>query len=181
MVLKYSLSANDYLQHQLFIASKSPRIKAQRRKSWILMTVAFGALAYVFSENENKTMMYSFLAVAVISLCFYPFYLRSHYRKHYEKFIADTYKDRVNEMLTLEFTGTHIETVDKTGESRIHLSEIGGIVETGGYIYLQMQSGGSLIIPKLKIEAVDDLRMELKQLATRLSVEYLQELEWKWK
>jgi hypothetical protein len=44
MTLKFSLDENDYLQSQLFIATKTERIKNQRTRSWILVSLAFSLL-----------------------------------------------------------------------------------------------------------------------------------------
>ena len=45
MKLEYNLNENDFLQHQLFTASKTERIKMQRRKSWVFVTLTF----FIFS------------------------------------------------------------------------------------------------------------------------------------
>jgi hypothetical protein len=46
MTLTYSLDNNDYLQHQLYLASKSKRIKNKRFKSWIATTMFFLSLVH---------------------------------------------------------------------------------------------------------------------------------------
>ncbi|HMJ46781.1 MAG TPA: YcxB family protein [Ferruginibacter sp.] len=181
MKLEYSVAQNDFLQHQLFIASKSERIKSKRRNSWLLITCASLSLAFVFYQGDNKFMMYYCLGFAVLTLLFYPLYLRFHYKKHYRKFIEDTYKNRDGEIATVIFNDNNIETFDKTGESKINHSEIEEITETGEYFYLKMRSGGSLIVPKRKIEAIDDLRTLLQRLGNRLNIKFVSDLNWKWR
>ena len=129
MTLIYSLDQNDFLQHQLYIASKSARIKKKRRNSWLLVTIAFFVLGLVFYDMANKLMMYYFFGASLISFIFYPFYLKYHYKKHYQKFINDTYKNRTAEPSTICFKEQQVELFDKTAESKINFTEFEEIVE----------------------------------------------------
>ena len=168
--MKYSLDENDYLQSQLFIASKTERIKNQRRRSWIIISLGFFSLSYLFSQTDKDFLVYYFIGFGILSIFLYPLYQKSYYRKHYQKYIADTLKNRFGETATITFTDTNIECFDRTGDSKIILTEIEEIFETGEYFYLRMKSGVSLIIPKSKIENTDNLRTELKTLADKLKV-----------
>ncbi len=180
MTLKYSLDENDYLHNQLFISSKTERIKKQRTRSWIIISLGFFSLAYLFSQTDKDIFAYYFIGIGILSTFLYPLYHKSYYRKHYQKYIADTLKNRFGETVTVTFTDTNIECVDRTGDSKINLAEIEEIFETGEYFYLKIKSGVSLIIPKLKIETNDNLEIELKALADKLNVNYTSELNWKW-
>ena len=64
MTIKYSLNQNDFLQHQLYIASKNNSVKNQRRKGWFITTLAFSVLGGIFYQDGNKLMMYYFLAAS---------------------------------------------------------------------------------------------------------------------
>lgn len=181
MTLIYSLDQNDFLQHQLYIASKSARIKKKRRNSWLLVTIAFFVLGLVFYDMANKLMMYYFFGASLISFIFYPFYLKYHYKKHYQKFINDTYKNRTAEPSTICFKEQQVELFDKTAESKINFTEFEEIVETANYYYLRMQSGGSIIIAKLKVDNGKELHHFLKELANKLHINFTAELDWVWK
>ncbi|MDO9375632.1 MAG: YcxB family protein [Ferruginibacter sp.] len=181
MKLAYSLTEDDFLQHQLFIASKSERIKKKRLRSWIIVTLAFFCLAFLFFTSGNSILKYYFIAAGVLSLVLYPVYLRSYYKSHYKKFISEHYKDRLNENSIVIFSEENIETFDTTGESKIKLTQIEEIVETGSYIYLKLKVGGSLIIPKLRVQNFDHVRLELQKLSDQLNVPFVTELNWKWK
>ena len=181
MTLKYSLNENDYLQSQLFIASKTERIKNQRTRSWILISLGFFSLSYLFSQTDKDFLVYYFIGLGILSIFLYPIYQKSYYRKHYQKYIADTLKNRFGELSTITFTDTNIECFDRTDDGKINLTEIEEIFEIMEYFFLRMKSGVSLIIPKSKIENTDNLRTELKTLADKLKVNYTSELNWKWK
>ena len=181
MELKYTLDETVYLEHQLFIASKSERIKKQRVKSLVIVICAFLSLSFLFYTTHNIFMMYGFGIFSMLTLFFYPYYQRQHYYKHYQKFIADNYKNRLNEPCNIVFNEDRIDCFDITGETKINISIIEEIIETGKYIYLKIKTGGSLIIPKLKVKNIATVQTSLALLADRLKINYTKELEWKWK
>lgn len=181
MTLKYSLDLNDYLQFQLYTASKSKRIKNKRIKSLLIVMGIFLMLAVLFFQKEERVLMYYFIGCSVLSLIFYPLYLRNHYKKHYQRFIAENYKFRFDEECVITFNENLIQTIDRTGESKVKISEIEEIAEINGYFYLKMKTGGALIISKLKIENPERVKEYLNSLANGLGVRYVIEPNWKWK
>jgi hypothetical protein len=181
MTLKYSLDLNDYLQFQLYTASKSKRIKNKRLKSLLIVMGMFLMLAVLFFQKDETVLMYYFIGCSVLSLIFYPLYLRNHYKKHYQRFIAENYKFRFNEECVITFNENTIETIDRTGESKINVSEIEEIAEVNNYIYLKMKTGGALIVCKDKVENPHKVREFFKTLTQSLKINYDTELNWKWK
>ncbi|MEO6668964.1 MAG: YcxB family protein [Ferruginibacter sp.] len=181
MTLTYNLTADDYLQHQLFIASKSEAIKKKRIKSRVIATAASFLLALLFSQAENKIFSYSFFAWGIVTLFFYPRYLRNHYKKHYEQFISTTFKNSFDDGSTVTFDEDSIHAIDATGEMKINSSQIEQIVETGTHVFVRLKTSGSLIIPQSRIENRDEVQTALQELAKRLNIAYVKELNWKWK
>lgn len=145
------------------------------------MTGSFFILAFLFYRSDNESLTYYFSGAGILTLFLYPLYLRFHYRRHYQKFVAETYKNRFNEIATIKFSADCIEASDKMSETKINNVEIQEIIETGEHIYLRMKSGSSLIIPKSKIESVGDFRTTLYELAGKMNINFLSELKWKWK
>lgn len=181
MKLEYQLDVNDYLQHQLYTASKTERIKKQRIKSWIFVSLTFFIISLLFLENRDKSTFYIFIIVGIITLIFYPFYLRNHYKNHYLKFIKDTYKNRFGESSVIEFFEKEVITNDSNSESKVKYSALEEFNEIGEYIFLKLKSGGSFIIPKLKINNLVELKNELKKISEQYNVKHNIELNWKWK
>jgi hypothetical protein len=181
MKIQYTLNENDFLEHQLFTASKTERINKQRRKSWIIVTFCFFALSLLFLKSENKFLLYYFLGFGIISLIFYPLYQRNYYRKHYMKSIKETYKNRFNELTTLIFDEDYIETNDLSGETKIYYSGFEEINEIKDYYFLKLRTGGSIIIPKIKIDNIENFKIELKNISEKYHLKNNVELNWKWK
>ena len=181
MTLTYTLNENDFLQHQLFNSSKSKRVKSQRRKTWIIYSLAMFFLSFMFYQSGNNFLTYYFLIFGFIFIFLFPLYQQWYYKRHYQKFVRETYKKRFNKISTITFNDNNIETLDRTGESKINLSEMDEIEETGGYFYLKMKTGEQLIIPKLQIKNIEDLKDKLQEIAEKFKVNFVSDLMWKWK
>ena len=180
MTFTYILTENDFLQNQLFVASKSKRVKKQRIKSWITVSLVFLVLSFLFYESGNTIMTYYFLGLGILAVCLYPFYLKWFYKRYYKKYIQEYYKNRFGVSARAKFTDNYIETFDISGESKMNLSEIKEIVETGDYFYLMLNSGGSFIITKMGIENRENVRKEFVNLADKLKIKFTSDLNWKW-
>ncbi len=181
MTLSYQLDQNDFLQHQLFLASKTGRIKKQRTISRLIVSGSMLVLSFLFYQSGNSVLFYYFLGVGILAIFFYPLYQRRRYKDHYARAIADTYKNRFGQTANIKFTDLAIETNDSTGESKINLSELDNITETGDHFFLRLKTGVCLIIPKSKIGDLTQLETELKQLCQKLDIDFVKELDWKWK
>ncbi len=144
--------------------------------SWSMVT-----LGTLFYQSKYMFLTDYFLALGIISFLFYPAYQRWHDKKHYAKFIVDNYKYRFGQTTHVEFAESAIECTDITGESNINLTGIENITETGGYFDPKLITGETLIIPESKLDAVSELRMELKQICSRFKIDFIEDLQWKWK
>jgi hypothetical protein len=181
MTLTYTLDQNDFLQHQLFLVTKTDRIKKKRIKSWLVVSGSMLLLSFMFYQSNNSFLGNYFLGFGFITLIFYPLYQRRQYKNHYAKFIADNYKNRIGLTAKITFSDSVIETYDITGESKINLSDLEAVTETPEYFYPSLKSGGHLIIPKSKITDVSQLRLELRQLCEKMKIDFIEELKWKWR
>ena len=181
MKLEYRLDKEDFLEYQLYAASKSSRIKDQRRKSVLIVHLLFLSLGLIFYWEGEMFLMYCCIASLVISIIFYPIYLKNYYKRHYKNFIEDTYKNRFGKTTTVSFNDAYIEANSDSGESKIKLTELEAIVEIQGYFYIKLKSGVTLIISKSKLESPHLVKEFLNKIAQNLQVSYLTDLDWKWR
>jgi hypothetical protein len=179
MTLTYRLTEDDYLQSQLFIASKSERIKKQRTRRRIWTTIVLLVLSVVCFNDGF--LFYYFLIIGIMSALFHSYYTAFLYKKHYKKNVADIHKYSFNETSNITFTDEAIETADRTGTSKINLTELETISETGSYFYLKLKSGPHLIIPKAQLHNSEDVRTLLTTLSKKLNINFISDLNWKWK
>jgi len=176
-----TLDENDYLTFQLYTASKTPRIKKTRIRSWIFTTVTFACSAYLFYSSDNDFAGNYFLIITGLSLTLFPLYSRWRYKRHYLKYIRDTYKNKFGEKCDLEFGGETIVTKDRTGEIKINKSEIEEINEIKDFYFLKTRTGMNLIISKSKSDDIEQIKGEISKLAESYGIKHNVELDWKWR
>lgn len=175
-----TLDEKDHLTFQLYIASKTKRIQNIRLKSWIYTTVALASLAFLFHISNNKFLRNYFLAFTILSAFLYPFYSRYRYKKHYARHVRENLKNMINTPFTIRFDETSINTVDKTGSTTTHKTEITEIIELNEYFFLKTTYGYSMVIPKRQSSEIPDLDNQLNEIVKQ-GASYTKDLDWAWK
>ena len=177
MEIEYKIEENDFLDFQLFTASKSKRIMKKKKKGWILLTIAFLVLGIYFYFQNNIAMTIYFGVIAIICGLFYPKYFNWRYKKHYKNYIKENYKKRFGEIENLKITKEYIYSKDKTGEGKIILKEIEEVNETKDHFLLKISTGMSLIIPKREMDNPDIIKNKFNEIGLKI----IDELNWEWK
>lgn len=182
MIINYQMDAEDFLQYQLYTASKSERIKKKRLKSKIIIPIIYGLIIAfdLYKGNTNSAIV--FLIMGILWFFLYPFWEKRHYIRHYKGFIKENYQNRFNKVVIIEFGYDFMYSKDFNGsEIKIATSEIEEINEISSSIFIKLNIGNSIILPKDKIQDIDGIILFLKQLANSLNVKYNIENDWKWK
>jgi c-di-AMP phosphodiesterase-like protein len=180
MRLYYRLYEEDYLQHQLYLASISKRVENKRKRNYFWITVLFAVIAVLAVVLQNNVLAILSLITTVITIIFYPIYERKHYKKHYLEFIKENYSSKQDENSYIEFKEHELVIHNDHSETTMDYSKIDRIVEIKDYIFVRI-GATSLIIPNGRIENIDEVRDRLMTLAESQSKEYIKNLNWKWK
>ncbi len=182
MELKYSLTENDYLQQQLYLTSKSEQIKKQRRITKILVILLLVILGFFLYVNKNLLEAYCCGTAAVIYFFLFPFYQKKFYQRVLKKYILENFKNRIGMVSGIIFKENILEVFTETiGKSEFNFSAFKNISEIKDYFFIAFKTGESLMIPKDKIEDAEKLRNKLKSIAENLKIDFISELDWKWK
>ena len=177
----YTLNENDFLNHQLYLASKSERIKRNRLKNRLWVVVAFLSLASLFYVKNDIVLLWYFLVAALIAGVFYPFYSRRLYRRHYQKFIRENYEHKIGKEFALHLDSEKLWSKDELSEGSLSLSALRDIVEVPTAFYLKTSSSSALLLTKNQIGDLNAVRAELESVSSRYGIPYQQELTWQWK
>lgn len=179
MEIEYTLSRADYLEFQLFAATKSETIKKNKRKARNRLPIIYLILGTILLTLSDKIFAIFFYLIGVLWYLLYPVFTKKIYNKHFEKYVDENFKKRFNTRIKASFSDDYdtIETSDLDGESKFITSEIERIFEIKRFIYIKMNSGSYLIIPKYKIDMIDKLRDELKMISQSKNFEVVTELE----
>lgn len=176
MAFTYKLESIDFLQYQLFTASKSKRITNKKMYGWLGFTIASFAFAIYCYFNNSTALAIYFGVIAAVWGLFYPKYFSWKYHKHYKSFINENYKNRFGKTTTVSFSKDYIIATDETGEGKIKTSEIVNINETNHHLFITFLSGASLIVPERELANFDELKSNLIKLGFSIN----NELSWKW-
>ncbi len=145
------------------------------------MTVTFLLLAYLFYESDNGYLTIYFLSLAGLSAIFAPWYTRWKYKRHYLKFIRDTYKNRLGKECSLIIDVETIGSKSDVEEVKIRKSEVEEINEIKDYYFLKARSGTTLLISKLKTDDLTEIVNLVRSLVETYGVRHNIELDWKWR
>lgn len=181
MIIDYKIDENDFLIHQLFVASKSERIKRKRQRNKIIVPIIYVALGLLFLFQDRISFTLIFCTIGFLWFFIYPIWERRNYFNHYQGFIKEHYKERLGRIATLEFTDDYILAKDNGSESKILTTEIEEICEIPTTIFVRLKGGQSFILPKDKITDIDNVKVRLKELANYLRVKYEKDEKWEWR
>lgn len=151
MKIRYTLTEEDFLQHQLYLASQSQRIRKKEQSAWKWISFIFTALGVVLILSDTGypagplSVLFGFITVL-----FYPAYVKRKYVDHYRNFIRENYQNRIGYPADFELKKDHLFLKDKTGEGKVNLDELEKLVETQHHFFLRLKSGVSIIFPLSK-------------------------------
>ena len=181
MKIQLSLDKNDYLEHQLYTASKNKRIRNKKRNSWLFVTILFLVFALLNFNNDNQLIFYYFLVFTLLTFIFYPFYQRKQYKTHYTKHIEENYFNRFGQESILNFEEEYIASNAANFETKMSYKGFEELNEIKNYYFIKLKTGGSLIIPKNKLKNSEEFHKEINNIANKFHWKKNVELDWKWK
>lgn len=180
--LDYSLDENDLLNLQLYHASYDEESKKQRRneKFRILgLSVLCGIM--LFFDEDYRMYSYFFLGSALLFLIVYPWWSAWFYKRIYKKQVDNHFRDKLPYRMKAVFSDEYIDIESPKGYSRINISDIQSITETGEYFFIITDRTTTITIPKKEPEKTDEIRQQLESYATTTDIYFTRNLDWKWK
>ncbi len=180
MELNYALDENDFLEHQLYTASKSKNIRNQRRMS-LTIVIVFFLILLISKYNSTESFPIFLLLIYIALIVAYKFYETYRYKNHFKKFINENYKERFGIMSKLNFAEAQIIEESELGESKVNYESLAEINETKNYYFLKLITSQSLIIPKNKIQDIQQFNSRMDEIKSKYNLKRNVELDWKWK
>ena len=178
MTIEYSLTEEDFLEYQFYIASKSKLNRKRRTQARIFISLAYLILgAYFLYQHENYLVGGALMIFAVSWFVFYPHYSKWRYHRYLKGFIRENYSNRINQTATLIFDSDAIEAKSGSSKSSIAYSEVESLIERQNHFFIQLVNNLSLIVPERALKNGDEFISKL----TSHGVKYLDEAEKIWK
>ena len=178
MQITYSLQNEDFLVHQLYVASKSDRIKKKRVRSTFVPPIIYLLIGLFLAYRDNSFVaIYLFGGLGILWFFLYPRLEKNRYRNHYLNFIKDNFQEKVGVTGTIDFEAEHIKMFDHATESKTSISEIKYVVNLPNHYLLRFKGNQVIIIPKKEVKS----ETEFFQYFTSKNIEIKDELNWEWK
>ena len=178
MKIEYTLKQEDYLEHQLFAASISPRVNKQRiRAKFFIPALMLVVGVFMCVAEKNFLPMIGFICISLLWFFLYPFRDRQRYKTHYTKYVKETFGSQMERQTVVEFEGDFVSARSGESESRMHVNEINEIYELK-HIFLLRLKTGNFILPK---SGMENLGSFLRELAVKYGIPFSERADWKWK
>lgn len=181
MILTYSLEEKDYLNHQLYFASKSERINKKRQRSRMVIPIAYLVLSLLFFANDNIIGGILFILIGLVWYVAYPKYLGKKYIKHFTAHINENLKEQFGIPVTMELSDEQIIAKDKSSESKVATTEVKAIAEIPSNIFISLKGGQHYILPNDNRIDLVNVKAALKALTAHLQIAYTVDDKWEWK
>lgn len=181
MELVYSLEQSDYLNYHLYRASTNERIAKKRHRSRLIVPIIYLALGVILFLLNNPFLSSAFIVVALAWYFFHPMYSKEKYFKNYKSFSAENSAAMVGKKVSVKLTTDSLMAQDYTGESKLNLGQIDGIVEIGANYFILLKTNHSVILPKMNQgENLKNIKAFVEQLSAQLELPIIDRLDWVW-
>lgn len=181
MKITYTLTKDDILQMQLFMASISEQVRKARRKTHLRVPILYLVLAIVFMICTDWIVGILFIGVAIVWYFAYPAYQAKQYVKYYARHVDENLAKRTESPTEVIFDDEYITATDYSGESKLKINVIERMDEVRDYCFLKLNSGSGIVIPLGQLQNREDLISLLKNMASTHGIAYHTNKEWKWR
>jgi len=175
MELKYSLTKSDYLTYQLFQASQSKHLRKIKSITWFLIPLLYIAIGIIGIVNLIIS-----IGGSILWLIIFPYFTRWAIKNNYSKLINEQLGDQIDKTRKISLENNKILLSDETSERKIDTSEVSGIFEIANHVFIRLQQGVSIILPKDKI-AKENVASFVSALENQTGINKTEMLDWKWK
>lgn len=175
------LEENDFLQHQLFLASVSPiKIRNRKRSRYInsFLILIWAGISF-WNESPYTAIFFGFAAVLFFAV--FPYYSKWFHQRHYTKFVKEHFNDRFGKNIEFEFREDCFYSKDDNGDGSIEYVDTEIIYETGAYFIINFTDGDSFLIAKNKVDNLEFIKNKIQELQVKFGIPFEQKLDWVWK
>lgn len=178
--LSYTLSKNDYLDHLLYTASKTPSVVKKRRNNRIILPILYLSIALFGIAIGNLAMFSSLFLLSLLWYILFPKWENKQYIRQYSKYLDEQLEDNTDEDVELEFSNASIIKKGADYEYTIFYRQIRGWYETGQAIYIGLMDDYTIIIPKRSVQQLDEIEEIVSNNQEGVLIKVTKDLNWKW-
>ncbi|HUH73470.1 MAG TPA: YcxB family protein [Chitinophagales bacterium] len=179
--ISFEVTKNDYLQHLLYSASKTPSVIQKRRRHKIILPIIYLGVAVFGIFQGNLLLILSMVAMAALWFWWFPSWERKQYIQQYNKYLDQNHVDEIGKKVKLEFNSQEIIQTEKNQTFHISYEQIRGWFETKMAVYIGLQDGYTIIIPKNDAAEIEEIKSIVYNNEFKIPIQEQLDLEWEWK
>ncbi|MEO6133203.1 MAG: YcxB family protein [Saprospiraceae bacterium] len=181
MTYEFVPDEKDYLNYLYYVTTKSQKVRKKRamNKLVILFLYFIAGLFLYNSQGPVNAGIFFLLCLPVYFL--YGYFEKRQYLRHFTKYIKANYSQEIGVHTTIDSDGEGISISVGDSKTKMAWSEVVKINETGELLLIEEKNQNAIVIPKQKTNHAGELISELKAIASDHNIQYITELDWKWK
>ena len=179
--ISFKLSKNDYLQHLLYSASKTSTVIQKRRRSKIILPIIYLSVAIFGFIQGNIFLIIAMIVMSALWYWWFPNWERKQYIQQYNKYLDKNMMDEIGKEITLEFSPKEIIQTEKSQVFQISYYQIRGWYETSFGVYIGLEDGYTIIIPKNGEEEISEIKSIVFNNNEGIEIQETLDLDWEWK
>jgi hypothetical protein len=182
MTIEYSLTEQDYVTYQLYVASQSSLIKKRRMQTRIVVMLLYLGLGTFIVVQGRPPLGMLFFVFGVLWFFFYPMRDARRYEKHYRKSIREKLLGEEETVYRAQLQGDILYVKEDGVESSIELHKFSECVELPTVVLMRLKGGGeSVVIPLKDASMAEEARKLARTVAAQADIPYTVRTDWRWK
>jgi hypothetical protein len=172
MKFTYTIDKNDLLEMHMVLFGHSQRASAGRWRIAVAYGIAFAFCAAFFGLEGNGLGVVLFGLLAVIWILLYPPYALRHYRRSLQTNLQAIFPFTDDLPTELEVMEDCIVERQAGIETRAPFGAVVEMVETRVQVIIRLKNGVIFLVPKLRVEGVEELIGALEEIALGKGIAY---------
>lgn len=180
MQIVFSMNREDYIQYYLYNASKNVQLNKRRKRTRLFTFLVCLPISLMYFYQELLLMGGGFLVMGIMWYALLPRFDGRMHKKSFERYVDQNHSKDYENQLSVELKENKCILKSNAGESIFSLTDIQSVEETNDYLFIFMENGQSLAIPKRVLSQKDEF-IKLLIGETNSDEKYLLDLDWVWK
>ena len=179
MTISYKLDEIDLITLHLYIHSKSENVKRRIKRNKLLVVAIYLILGSKLIYDKHFLAGATFLFFALGFFLLYPKYAKYRIKKAVQRNIKEHASGLIGQEGSINFLQDHFLSQAAGSESKFDYKQITVIKEINTHILIQLKSAHHYIIPKDKINNLENLIKRLKEICQDFGLTYDLDLNFK--
>jgi len=180
---KFKLKKDDLLNANFYIFSKSKKVMIVLYSNWVSSIMIVALFLYITINTINKIkvpilVLILYLILDILVIFAYEIVQKRWFKIFYKTIIDEKFGEFEEIEVCLDWDDFYLYWMDNTGERKIVYASIDKFVEVKENIFIILKNKDAFAVPK-KIENIQEIINNLKDISSKKGINYIEELEWK--